>query len=206
MIIDLSLAITKKCPIFKSASDAENAKLLSSGHIGTHLDTFLHKPIPLEWIDRSGILVDLRSAWPDFGPEIGSEALDGYEIRRGDFVILHTGFMNKHEYGTESYLRDHPQMAWSLIESLVEAGVSFIGLDAAGLRRGEEHIKADRFCEERETYVIENMTGLDLLQEAAPTRFPLRVAWFSNELMTGIPVKVVAVLPDSVAAGNRTRA
>jgi hypothetical protein len=100
MFVDLTLSLSKKSPFFKNVSEEEKTRLLFSGHVGTHLDTFFHNPIPLEWIDRTGVLLDLRS----FGPEIGAETLDGFEFGKG---------------------------------------ISFIGLDTAGLRRGEEHIRAD---------------------------------------------------------------
>ncbi len=74
--------------------------------------------------------------------------------------------------------------------------MSFIGVDANGLRRGSEHGKVDRLCEERGAYVIENLINLGRLQAVARRRFPVRVAWIAHEGQTGIPVKVVAKVPE----------
>ncbi len=196
MLMDLTLSLSRDNPVFRTLPPSHEARVMAAGHVGTHLDTLLHRPIPLEWMDRTGVLLDARP----FGADIGPQVLADVDIAAGDFVLFHTGHIGRQAYGTDAYLHDTPQLAWSVVEALIDRKVSFIGIDGAGLRRGgKEHAKVDRFCEERGAYVIENLTNLDALQETAPARFPVRVAWIAHGGMTGIPVKVVAVLSDPAA-------
>jgi kynurenine formamidase len=197
MLIDLTLSLAADNPVFGKAPTDRAAALMAAGHIGTHLDTLLHRPIPLDWMDRDAVLVDATKA----GTDIGSDVLAGVAIQPGDVVLVHTGHIRRHAYGDAAYFRDHPQLDWDLVEALMDRKVSFIGIDAAGLRRGhDEHAKVDRYCEENGSFVIENLINLDHLQAAAARRFPLRVAWISHAGRTGIPVKVVATLPDAWSA------
>jgi len=59
MFIDLSLSLPVDHPLFQMAIDDMKSPL-SMGHIGTHLDTHLQRPIPVDWCDRRGVLVDAR--------------------------------------------------------------------------------------------------------------------------------------------------
>ncbi len=194
MLIDLTLSLARENQIFKRVPPPDKAPLLAAGHVGTHLDTLLHRPIPLDWMDRSGILIDARAC----GADIGVDAINGVAIEEGDFVFFHTGHIDRHPYGCDEYFRTYPQLDWSLVEILLDRRVSFIGVDANGLRRGSEHAKVDRICEERGAYVIENLINLDKVQVAARGRFSVRVAWIAHEGQTGIPVKVVANVPEFV--------
>jgi len=195
MFIDLTLSLSRDNPVLTRIPPPDKAPLFAAGHIGTHLDTLLHRLIPLDWMDRSGIIVDARAS----GADIGLDAIKGVAIGEGDFVFFHTGHIDRYPYGSEDYFHFHPQLDWPLIETLLDKRVSFIGVDAPGLRRGrEEHAKVDRICEERGAYVIENLINLGKLQAAARGRFPVRVAWIAHEGQTGIPVKVVASAPDPV--------
>lgn len=196
MLLDLTLCLSSDNPIFRQVLPPDLSPLLAAGHVGTHLDTLLHRPIPLEWMDRTGVLIDARP----FGAEIGPQAVTSKEIIAGDFVIFLTGHIGRHPYGSDAYIHDHPQLTWPLIEALAGRGVSFIGIDGPGLRRGAEHPKVDQYCEEHGAYVIENLAHLEELHAVAPPRFPVRVAWIAHEGRTGLPVKIVAAIPDQKAS------
>lgn len=192
MLIDLTLSLPADHAAFARNREAW-AMPMSSGHVGTHLDTLLHRPIPLDWMDRSARLVDARS----FGADIGLDVLAGVPVAAGDFVLFRTDHIRRHAYGETEYFRDHPQLDWPLVNHLIGKKVSFIGIDAAGLRRGrEEHARVDRFCEENGAYVIENLTNLDALAARTDGPFAARLAWIAHGGLTGIPVKVVAEVPD----------
>ncbi len=199
MYIDLSLSLPFDHPVFELAASMGDQSPASMGHVGTHLDTYLQKPIPLEWVHRRGILVDVRR----YGDHVPTSAIDGLDIQAGDFVIFYTGFIDKHDYGSKEYFKNHPQLDWELIKKLLTFDISFIGIDAAGIRHGaklgDDHHKADVFCEESHTYVIENLINLsDLAKIGQP--FDLRVAWISHRGASGIPCKVVAEIKDAHAA------
>lgn len=191
MLLDLTLLVSIDNPIFGKVS-LDLAAPTSAGHVGTHLDKMTGEPIPLEWIDRNGVLVDVR---PETN-EIGLNAIHGVEIREGDFVFFATDHIARHEYGSRSYFEHHPQLEWPLIEDLVRRGVSLIGIDAPAIRRGkDEHIKADNFCAQHQSYVIENLVNLGRLPNDRNSTFPVHLGWIGRPGMTGWPVQVVARIP-----------
>jgi hypothetical protein len=59
-----------------------------------------------------------------------------------------------------------------------------------------EHTKADYFCAEHHSYVVENLVNLDNLYGAGHTRFPVHLGWTGHRGMTGWPVQVIARIPD----------
>ena len=190
MLIDLTLALPEDSPAFRKARP-DWALPSVAGHIGTHLDTLLHRPIPLDWMDREAVLIDVRNA----GDDVGLEAIEDVEIRKGDFVLFRTGQIERHAYGADEYFAHHPQLDWPLVEHLIGLGVSFIGIDAMGLRRGRpDHEKVDLYCETHGAWVIENLANLGDPRLIAAGRFAVRLAWFVHGGMTGIPVKVVAAV------------
>ena len=83
MFIDLSLSLPADHPIFTMVTD-DGLSPQSLGHVGTHLDTYLGVPIPIDWCDRRGVLIDARP----YGAVVPESAIDGLDIRAGDFVIL----------------------------------------------------------------------------------------------------------------------
>jgi kynurenine formamidase len=191
MFVDLSLTLSVTDPIFTLVKE-ESSDPLSVGHVGTHLDTYLGRPIPLEWSERRGVLVDVR----DKGPEVLLSAINGYDVREGDFIIFRTGRIEAQPYGTREYFMEHPVLDWALIRALLARHVSFIGIDAAGIRRGlklgDEHHRADIECEQSHAYVIENLTNLAALPPSARDGFRARLGWVAHKGASGVAVKVVA--------------
>lgn len=80
-------------------------------------------------------------------------------------------------------------LAFALLDKLIEKGVSFVGIDFAGMRPGAEHNPADQHCAEHGMFAIENMTNLGAAAERPLTVyvFPMRFAG-----MTGLPCRVLA--------------
>jgi kynurenine formamidase len=122
------------------------------------------------------------------------------EIRAHDFVIFHTGFLQAVGYGTPAYRyrMDHPQLARDLLRLLIEKQVSLIGLDAPGVRRGDEHAPTDQWCADHGVFIVENLANTVLLLQAAGQRpftvytFPLSIAE-----LTGLPCRVIAEIKSS---------
>jgi kynurenine formamidase len=191
MFIDLSLSLPADHPIFKMATN-EPTDPLSLGHVGTHLDTYLQVPIPVDWCDRRGVLVDARA----YGPIVPPDVIATVDIREGDFVIFRTDRIEQVPYGTREYFTDHPILDWALIRALLGRKVSFIGIDASGIRHGvklgDEHYQADVECEQSHCYVIENLTNLASLPDTARAGFPIRLGWIQHRGASGVAVKVVA--------------
>ncbi len=98
--------------------------------------------------------------------------------------------MRKEGYGSRTYFTEHPQLSMNLIDQLLAKGVSMIGIDFAGVRRGTEHTPTDQKCAEKGTFVIENMDHLEDLPKGA--EFVIHTYPMNYEGMTGLPCRIVA--------------
>ncbi|MEM5318590.1 cyclase family protein [Paraburkholderia sp. JHI869] len=193
MFVNLSLSLPQDHPIF-SLANSDGYGPTSHGHVGTHLDTYLQVPIPVDWCERRAVLIDARS----HGSVVSETAIDGLDIREGDMVIFRTGRMEETAYTVPEYFMNHPVLDWELIRTLLKKKISFIGIDAAGIRPGkklgDEHHLADIECEESGCYVIENLTNLESLPDRSRSDFPVRLGWIQHQGASGVPVKVIAVV------------
>lgn len=183
MLIDITLPVTKQ--MLKKDPGSQQATLL--GHTGTHFDV-MHKDFPLEYTCRKGIVFEV-SGVGERDIEIGDIAVE--KIEPDMFVAFHTGYIEKIGYGEPGYFGNHPQLSETLIDLLLDKGVSIIAVDCAGIRRGSEHVPKDRYCAERGTFVVENLCSLGEVLEhggkfTAHT-YPMR--W---EGVTGQPCRVIA--------------
>ena len=68
-----------------------------------------------------------------------------------------------------------------------------IGVDIRGIRKGDEHLKADNFCAQHGVFVVENLVNLGKLFEEGKDKditihtYPVNIRGFS-----GLPSRVVA--------------
>jgi kynurenine formamidase len=130
--------------------------------------------------------------------DIDRSVLGDHTVEQGDFVIFFTGFLALHGYGTPEYFNAHPQLSWDLIDHLIDREVSFIGIDAAGVRRGDEHGVADRRAETGGTYIIENIDRVDLLSKAAATHdFKVFTGWTGLQGFSGLSCRVIADMEEA---------
>jgi kynurenine formamidase len=190
MLIDLTLSIDMNDPIVGKANMDQHS-FMSAGHIGTHLDTYLQTTIPPEFHRRQGRLFDVSG----LGDEIGMDGLSGQPVREGEFVVFHTGVLEKHGYGQAAYFKTHTRLSWTLIDYLIERKVSFIGIDAAGVRYGEEHGVADRRCEAGGVYIIENLANVGKLRDvAAASEFEVFTGWTGLKGFSGLSCRVIATV------------
>jgi kynurenine formamidase len=187
--LDLTLSIDMNDPVVGKANMDQNS-FMSAGHVGTHLDSYLQTDIPVQYHSRNGVVLDASG----FGAmDIDTSILGEREVNAGDFVIFHTGFIERFAYGTREYFRDHPQLSWELIDLLIARKVSFIGIDAAGVRRGEEHGMADRKSEAGGVYIIENLTNTSRLQATAGANtFKVFTGWTGLKGYSGLSCRVIA--------------
>lgn len=183
MYIDLSLPLT---PELLASLPAHTPRALA-GHLGTHFD-IEDQEFPLEYTERAGVVFDVRAV---AGRDIGIGDVDLSRVEAGMFVAFCTGFLEEAGYGTERYRKAHPQLSDALLDALLARGVSIIGVDCAGVRRGKEHGPADRRCAARGTFIVENLCGLAALLSTTGRltihTYPLRLTG-----LTGLPCRVVA--------------
>lgn len=183
MLIDLTLKITPK--IAAEAKGNENKALV--GHLGTHFDV-MNKEFPLEYTKRNAVVFDVRKVKDR---DIASCDIDISRVEKDMFVMFCTGYISKNEYGSKTYFSEHPQLSDELIEKLLERGVSMIGVDCGGIRRGKEHTPADRRCADRGAFVIENLCNLEKLCDMEKT-FTVNTYPMNFTELSGLPCRVIA--------------
>ena len=152
MLIDITLKITPE--MIKDAQGNEKKSL--TGHLGTHFDV-MNKEFPLEYTNRSGLVFDVSAVK---GRDICGDDIELERVRQDMYVAFYTGFIEEIGYGNGSYFAQHPQLSHELIDALLDKGVSIIGVDFAGIRRGKEHVPKDQDCADKGTFVIENLCNL----------------------------------------------
>lgn len=184
MKTDITLKITPKM-----AADAQgNERVALAGHLGTHFDV-MNQEFPLDYTERPGVIFDVRAA---SGRDIGPEDIDVSKIKAGTFTAFCTGYSGREPYGSRTYFSEHPQLSMDLIQLLVEKGVSIIGVDCAGVRRGKEHTPTDQYCADRGVFIVENLWGLEQLLDSDHWiihTYPMNYAG-----VTGLPCRVIAEL------------
>ena len=182
MLIDVTLKITPEI-----ANDPIHSKPSLIGHIGTHFDV-MEKEFPLEYTKRKGIIFDVSGV---IGRDIDINDISLDLIEKDSFVAFYSGYIERVNYGENGYFTDHPQLSFPLIESLTEKGVSVIGLDFAGIRRGKEHTPTDRYCAEKGTFIVENLCNLKAVFERSET-FTAHTYPMNYVGITGLPCRVIA--------------
>ena len=183
-MIDITIKLESDHEAWKWLESQEN-KLANAGHIGTHVDVYEKSDIPIEYFKTTGVLIDCTSY--SLEEEIGIEVLKETEIEQGSFVIFKTNIQRKHPYGSDIYINQHYELSWELINYLLLQKVCFIGIDCAGIRRGNEHFLADIKSERNCTYVIENLNLIDLTSG----KFIVYTMWINNPFSTGLSARVL---------------
>lgn len=183
MLIDITLKITPE--MMKPSQGNENKALV--GHLGTHFDV-MDKEFPIEYTERNGIVFDVSNV---SGREIERSDIDLACVGKDMFVAFYTGFIETENYGSRRYFAEHPQLSAELIDALLEKGVSIIGVDFAGIRRGKEHIPVDQKCANRGVFVVENLCNLKEVLKSG-RRFTACTYPMNCAGMTGLPCRVIA--------------
>ena len=187
--IDLTLKVGKNNKAYKWAQTQLQQHLVM-GHVGTHFDVYDKRNIPIEYMQRRGVLLDASHVKDR---EITTDDLDLDYIKQGDFVMIRTGSIERHPYGSGLYFSQSVHLSWELIEALIEEQVAFIGIDAPDIRKPPEHIEADKLCERKGIYVIENLNNLNQIDTNRPCK--MLTMWHEDSEATGIRVRVVATQP-----------
>ncbi|WP_372911165.1 cyclase family protein [Salinigranum sp.] len=135
--------------------------------VGTYLDSPYHRyptgrdigDLDIAELVLPGVVVDARGLEP-YG-ELGVDALptDGDLANRA--VLFNFGWDD--HWGTEQY-RSYPYLADALIDRLVDEDVGLVGVDTINVddHRNPSRPAHTRFLDE-ETFIVENLTGLDAL-------------------------------------------
>lgn len=183
MLLDITLQVTPE--MRRGAPEKDDRALV--GHLGTHFDV-MDKEFPLEYTRRKGIVFDVSAIR---GRDVEISDIDLGKVEKDQFVAFFTGYIEEEPYGTKTYFAEHPQLSHALIDALLDKGISIIGIDCSGIRRGKEHTPKDQLCADRGVFVVENLCALQTLV-AAGGRFTAHTYPVRYSGMTGLPCRVIA--------------
>jgi len=182
MLVDLTLRVDGR------ALQDVSKKRASFGHYGTHIDIG-DKQFPLAYVKRAGVVFEVTDVK---NRDINANDIDLFKVRKDMFVAFCTGYSDEQEYGTDPYFAGHPQLSDELIDQLLEREISLIGVDFAGIRRGQEHAAKDRYCADRGVFIVENLCNLHYLLKGKKQNYFMANTFPVNfSGLTGLPCRVV---------------
>ncbi len=132
-------------------------------HVGTHMDAPLHMiengkymdEYPPEKFVGPGVLVNVYKK-----SVIDVDALHGVTLQNGSIVLLYTGMSEV--YGTQNYNTDYPKITEGFAQTLVDKGVSIVGMDMLNPDK-EESFPIHKILLSKDVLIIENLTHLNAL-------------------------------------------
>ncbi|WP_191085931.1 cyclase family protein [Roseococcus microcysteis] len=175
-------------------------------HGGTHVDAPVHfdaRPgaktideMPLETFFTEAVCLDLTHV-PDrtditIAHLEAAERAAGVEIRKGDTVLLYTGFYAR-AAGTEGYITDFPGLTKESATWLGEKGITAFTVESVSPGRpGRNNFEVHHVCRDMGFTHYEGVVNLDKVVGKGRFRFialPLKIAGG-----TGSPVRACAIL------------
>lgn len=117
-------------------------RIETSLHVGTHLDGPMHAAdgagdiasLPLSRLVHEGVVVDVSDKCGDWDVITPDHITSKVEVRRGDVIIIHTGYHRYYEGQPEQdltrYFCMHPGGTQELAEWMLEMEISWWGVDA----------------------------------------------------------------------------
>ena len=124
----------------KSEHGVNAQYIMSSNHMGTHLDAPRHfvtggltiDQLPLEWLYGEGVIVDL-SHLDELDIFTPKDIEDRVEVREGDILIIHTGWHEYANFGStpdeEKYILRHPGPHYDIVQWLIDKKIKLWGVD-----------------------------------------------------------------------------
>ena len=191
MYIDLTIPIENET--FKNLIGSNNKDILVQkfGHFGTHFDV-MDKEFPLDYCERKGKIFDVYHVTER---EITVSDIPLQEIEEGNFVILHTGILEKCGYASKEYFEQAPQLSHELIQSLIKKKISILGIDIAGVRKGKEHAEADQLFANHDAFIVENLSSLSKLMQYKNRNFIVHTYPLALKGVSGLTSRVIAEIP-----------
>lgn len=160
-----------------------------TGHHGTHFDV-MNKEFPIDYTERKGIIFDVSAV---SGRDIDVYDINIDKIYSDMFVAFYTGYIEAEGYGSKKYFKEHPQLSNELITLLIDKKISIIGIDFAGIRRGQEHKPIDQYCADNNVFVVENLCNLNQIIDNC-NNFVAHTYPMNFTDISGLPCRVVAEL------------
>jgi arylformamidase len=160
-------------------------------HCGTHLDAPSHfvrdgatvEQLPLSVLMGEAQVVDARLATS--GRRI---TLRGFPEITSQRLILHTGWSERANDGTDDYFREYTYLDPALAQHIVDAGVKLVGIDGPSV--DPDSADAHRILLGNGVLIVENLASTTLLPPLVELIvMPLRLVG-----LDGSPVRAVAVV------------
>lgn len=124
-----------------SPNGANGQLITTSNHVGTHLDGPLHfdtagrdiASLELEKLVGPAAIVDLSDMTEDYGIYTPQDIMDRVEVKKGDILIINTGY-NKYgwdqpEADERRYMLRHPGPSMDFVDWVKEMEIKWIGVD-----------------------------------------------------------------------------
>lgn len=127
-------------------------KIGAKGHFGTHIDCYTSVPSQNEY-HLPAHIIDCRNNMPTI------EEVAGLPSLQDKALILFTGNMHRHEYGSKAYFDEtDTSLEEETLRHILQKSPQLILIDSYGIgRHGKHHIERDMICEASGCYVIENI-------------------------------------------------
>lgn len=165
--------------------------IMIDSHCGTHLDAPSHfvrggatvEELPLDVLIGEAQVVDTRPA--TVGRRITVEGFPAITSRR---LILHTGWSDRANDGTDDYFRHYTYVDPALAQHIVDAGVELVGIDGPSV--DPDGADAHHLFLGNGVLIIENLASTAALPPLVELIvMPLRLVG-----LDGSPVRAVAVV------------
>lgn len=178
--IDLSHTLSEETPIYPGdfqlslkqektiESDYYNSYVLKSAlHTGTHIDA------PMHLVEDDRFICDFEvDSFVGRGfliEAVGESEIDYKEeyesqIKKGDIVLIHTGYDKLFKENTKKYYSEHPSITKKLSDFLISREVKAVGVDMEAPDNLPYVLHKDIL--RANVFVIENLTNLDKLKAA----------------------------------------
>ncbi len=219
MLIDLSHSLVTGIMAVGSAPPAEICRVGNivdgantnmsairiSSHTGTHVDAPVHVIDGLRTIDQlgvdrfvgPGVALTIQKAANETIAASDLEAAGARLVRRGDMVLLHTGW--DQYFGQEAYLTEFPALTMDAADWLLDRGVRLLALDMlspdlpTNRRAPDAGLPVHKRLLGNDVLIAENLTGL-----AAVAGHRLRVYALPVKIGAGdgAPARITAELAD----------
>ncbi len=198
--IDLTHTFTDSMPVYPGdplPSLSQIAEISKDGytdfqittgmHVGTHMDAPLHmveggdylNEVDISRFFARGHVIDARHK------EINSDLLEGVDIKKGDAILVLTGFA---KYFTNPlYYEKYPELSEGFAEKAVALGVSIVGMDIPSPDRSPYRVH--KILLGNNILIIENLCNLEELVGVASFEIIALPAKFHSE---AAPVRVIA--------------
>ncbi|MBM4353790.1 MAG: cyclase family protein [Deltaproteobacteria bacterium] len=125
----------------QAPNGASGQLITTSNHVGTHLDGPLHfcthgkdiASLPLDSLYGPAAVVDLSDMTEDYGIYTSQDIMDRVEVKEGDILIIHTGYVkyswDQPEADEVRYMCKHPGPTHEFAQWALKMKLKWIGVD-----------------------------------------------------------------------------